>query len=133
MVAGPGGAGYLLVGSDGGVFAFGSAHFYGSLPRTRAHVHDIRAILPSSAGTGYVLVGRDGGAFVFGKGVDYHGSLPGEGITASDIVGIALTPDNGGYFMAASNGSVFGFGNAKPFAVPTGLMAHLPVVGIAGT
>jgi hypothetical protein len=133
MVAGPGGAGYLLVGSDGGVFAFGTARFYGSLPGIKAHVGDIRAILPSSAGTGYVLVGRDGGAFVFGKGVGYHGSLPGEGITASDIVGIALSPNDGGYFMAASNGSVLGFGNAKPFAVPAGLMGHLPVVAIAGT
>jgi hypothetical protein len=132
MVAGPGG-GYVLVGSDGGVFAFGPARFYGSLPGIRAHVHDIRAILPSSAGTGYVLVGRDGGAFVFGKGVDFHGSLPGEGVTASDIVGIALTPDNDGYFMAASDGSVFGFGDAKPFAVPNGLMGHLPVVAVAGT
>ncbi len=133
MVAGPSGAGYLLVGADGGVFAFGSARFYGSLPGIKVHVHDIRAILPSSAGTGYVLVGRDGGAFVFGKGVDFHGSLPAEGVTASDIVGIALTPDNGGYFMAASDGSVFGFGDAKPFAVPTGLMRHLPVVAVAGT
>ena len=121
MVAGPGGAGYLLVGADGGVFAFGSARFYGSLPGIKAHVMTSGPYCPSSAGTGYVLVGRDGGAFVFGKGVDYHGSLPGRGGHGQrHRRHRPLTPDNGGYFMAASDGSVFGFGDAKPFAVPTG-------------
>jgi hypothetical protein len=99
----------------------------------KVHARDIRAILPSSSGRGYVLVGADGGAFIFGKGVTFKGSLPGEGIKVSDIVGIALTPDNGGYYMAASTGSVFGFGDAKPWPVPLGLSANLPVVAIAGT
>jgi hypothetical protein len=35
--------------------------------------------------------------------------------------------------MAASNGSVFGFGDAKPWPVPPGLLANLPVAAIAGT
>ena len=48
MVATPGGAGYLLVGADGGVFTFGQSRFYGSLPGIHKHVHDIMAILPSS-------------------------------------------------------------------------------------
>jgi len=61
------------------VFAFGAARFYGSLPGIKAHVGDIRAILPSSAGTGYVLVGRDGGAFVFGKGSTTTAPCPGKG------------------------------------------------------
>jgi hypothetical protein len=133
MVASTNGSGYLLVGADGGVFTFGSAHFYGSLPGIGKHVHDIRAILPSSTGKGYVLVGADGGAFIFGTGVHFLGSLPGEGIHVHDIVGIALTPDDGGYFMAASAGPVYGFGNARPYPMPPGLAANLPVVAIAGT
>jgi hypothetical protein len=133
MVSSPTSGGYLLVGSDGGVFAFGASHFHGSLPGMKVHVKDIRAILPSSSGGGYVLVGADGGAFIFGSGVTFKGSLPGEGIKVKDIVGIALTPDNDGYYMAASNGSVFGFGDAKPWPVPAGLLANLPVAAIAGT
>ena len=30
MTASPGGKGYWLVGSDGGIFAYGDAQFYGS-------------------------------------------------------------------------------------------------------
>ena len=90
-----GGPGYLLVGSDGGVFTFGTTRIYGSLPGIGKHVHDIRAILPSPTGRGYILVGADGGAFNFGTGAKFHGSLPGEGVKVSDIVGIALTPAYG--------------------------------------
>ena len=31
IVATPGGRGYSLVAADGGTFAFGTAHFYGSM------------------------------------------------------------------------------------------------------
>jgi hypothetical protein len=133
MVASPGGDGYLLVGSDGGVFTFGTTHFYGSLPGLGKHVRDIRAILPSSTGRGYILVGADGGAFSFGSGVKFHGSLPGEGIRVADIVGIALSPDNGGYLMAGSDGLVYGFGDAQAGGMPAGVAANLPVTAIAGT
>ncbi len=133
MVASPGGAGYLLVGADGGVFNFGRARFYGSLPGIHRHVHDVRAILPSSTGTGYVLVGADGGAFVFGTGVRFLGSLPGEGVRVDNVVGIALTPDNGGYWMAGADGRVYGFGDAQAGAVPNGVTSNLPVAAIAGT
>jgi hypothetical protein len=99
----------------------------------RIHVHDVRAILPSSTGNGYILVGSDGGAFTFGTGVNFHGSLPGEGVRVADIVGIALSPDNGGYYMAGADGHVFGFGDAQAGAEPPGLTSNLPVAAIAGT
>ncbi len=121
------------MGSDGGVFTFGTTHFYGSLPGMGKHVHDVRAILPSSTGRGYILVGSDGGAFNFGTGAKFHGSLPGEGIRVSDIVGIALTPDNGGYYMAGTDGRAYGFGDAHPFGEPSALASNLPVAAIAGT
>ncbi len=124
-----GGPGYLLVGSDGGVFTFGTTCFYGSLPGIGKQVHDIRAILPSPTGRGYILFGADGGAFNFGTGAKFHGSLPGEGVKVSDIVGIALTPDNGGYYMAGT----YGFGDAHPFGEPSALASNLPVAAIAGT
>ena len=133
MVSSPDGAGYLLAGSDGGVFAFGVSRYQGSLPAMKKRVTDIRAILPSSTGGGYVLVGSDGGAFVFGTGVAFSGSLPSRGVKVQDIVGIALTPDNGGYFMAGSDGTVYAFGDANAGPAPAGLAANLPVAAIAGT
>jgi hypothetical protein len=113
VVASPAGAGYLLVGSDGGVFAFGNTHFYGSLPGLGIRVSNVRGALLSSLATGYALVGSDGGAFIFGSGVNFHGSLPGENIRVNNVVGLALAPDDGGYSMAGSDGKVDGFGNAK--------------------
>lgn len=124
--------GYILVGSDGGVFVFGGS-FHGSLPGVHVHVNDIVGILPTGRGAGYVLVGSDGGAFVFGGGSGYYGSLPGKGIHVKDVVGLALTTDQHGYWMATSGGQTFPFGDATPFPPPTGVSAHLPVTGIAGT
>jgi hypothetical protein len=122
-----------VVGTDGGVFTFGSARFYGSVPGLGKHINDVRAILPAADGEGYILVGSDGGAFTFGQGTHFLGSLPGKGIRVNDIVGLALTPDNQGYFMAGSNGSVYGFGDANPWPVPAGLISDLPVVAVVGT
>jgi hypothetical protein len=42
------GNGYLLFGSDGGVFTFGDATFEGSLPGVNVHVADIAGAVPTS-------------------------------------------------------------------------------------
>jgi hypothetical protein len=123
MVASPTGSGYLLIGSDDGVFAFGT------VPGIGVKVNNIRGILPAPGDTGYVLVGTDGGAFVFGTGAPFKGSLAGEPIKVTDIIGPALTPDGQGYWMAGSGGSVYPFGDAKRFpAIP---MERVEV-GVAG-
>ena len=46
IVAAPDGKGYWLVGKDGGVFAFGSAHFYNSLP---GHAHETGTVVGMAA------------------------------------------------------------------------------------
>jgi hypothetical protein len=76
-----------LVGSDGGVFAFGSAVYEGSLPAYGIPVSNVVGI--TSNGNGYWLAGSDGGIFAFGSDT-YQGSLPGDGIHVKNIVGIAL-------------------------------------------
>ena|GEM_PF-558712 len=131
MAVMPKAKGYVLASSTGAVFTFGDAHFFGSLPSEKAHVHDIRAIVGFGA-SGYMLVGAGGGVFTFGPGAHFYGSLPAEHVRVGDIVGAALTPDGRGYFLAGSNGAVYGFGDAVVRPVPAGLLAHLPVVGIAG-
>jgi hypothetical protein len=112
--------GYWLVGSDGGIFSFGAASFYGSMggiPLQRPVV----GIVSTPAGKGYWLVGSDGGVFAFGD-AGYFGSIPGLGIHPADsglpnsleapIVGIVSSNDGQGYFMVASDGGVFAFGDA---------------------
>ncbi len=115
IAATPDDKGYYEVGGDGGVFAFGDAHYHGSLPGLGLAVHDIVAIVPTLDNGGYYLVGKDGGVFTFGD-ASYRGSLPGLGLSVGDVVGMALTPDGGGYWLARSSGAVSHFGDAASSA-----------------
>jgi hypothetical protein len=44
----PGGAGYWLIGSDGGLFAFPNAPFENSLPGLGIHVNNIVGAAPTA-------------------------------------------------------------------------------------
>jgi hypothetical protein len=61
----PSGQGYWIVGSDGGVFTYGDAQFYGSLGDTDLDA-PITDLEPTPTGCGYWLLGADGGVFTFG-------------------------------------------------------------------
>ena len=112
--------GYWLVGSDGGIFSFGSAAFHGSMGGTPLQ-RPVMAITPTSTGNGYWLVASDGGIFSFGDST-YYGSLPGLGFHPAGsglpqslnapIVGMVPSITGHGYFMVASDGGVFAFGDA---------------------
>ena len=56
------GAGYWLVASDGGVFTFGDARFFGSMGGTRLNA-PVVGMATTSDGGGYWLVASDGGVF----------------------------------------------------------------------
>jgi hypothetical protein len=76
LCSSPTGKGGWSCGPDGGVFPFGGAEFYGSLPGL--HVlpnRPIVAIIPNRTGKGYWLIGADGGVFSFGD-AKFLGSLP---------------------------------------------------------
>ena len=62
MAATPDGAGYWLVASDGGIFAFGDAVFYGSTGGMHLNA-PIVGMAPTPDGAGYWLVASDGGIF----------------------------------------------------------------------
>jgi hypothetical protein len=47
IVPTPDGGGYWLIGSDGGVFAFGDATSQGSLPGVGVHVNNIVGAVPT--------------------------------------------------------------------------------------
>jgi hypothetical protein len=61
----PSGDGYWIVGSDGGVFTYGDAGFYGSLGDTALEA-PIVGMAATPTGCGYWLLGQDGGVFTFG-------------------------------------------------------------------
>ncbi len=113
--------GYWLVGSDGGIFTFGLAGFYGSTGSLRLQ-RPVVGIVPTSNHGGYWLDASDGGVFAFGN-AGFYGSIPGGGLHPAGsglpnslnapIVGMVPSADSGGYFMVASDGGVFAFGDAK--------------------
>ncbi len=125
--------GYDLVGSDGGVFAFGGAPFLGSLPGIGVHVKDIVGMVPTSNDGGYWLAGADGGVFAFGN-APFLGSLPGISVHVHDIVGIVPTANDLGYFLVGRDGGVFAFGNAPFIGSLPGRGTDVDdIVGIATT
>ena len=64
LAAVPGGGGYWEVASDGGIFAFGKATFYGS--GTMLSPKPVTAIVPTADGGGYWVVSANGTAAGFG-------------------------------------------------------------------
>ena len=72
MAATPDGRGYWLVASDGGIFAFGDAAFYGSTGAIDPQP-PIVGMAATPDGRGYWLVASDGGIFAFGD-ARFYGS-----------------------------------------------------------
>jgi hypothetical protein len=124
--------GIHMVGSDGGVFSFGNARFYGSTGGTTLN-QPVVGMAATPDGGGYWLVASDGGVFSFGD-ANFYGSTGGTTLN-KPIVGMAATPDGGGYWLVASDGGVFTFGNASFYgSVPgQGIVSRVPIEGIAAT
>jgi hypothetical protein len=118
---GPAPRGYWLVGSDGGIFSFGTAAFHGSMGGVVLQ-RPVVGITPTLTRGGYWLVASDGGIFSFGD-AGFFGSIPGVGLHPAGsgkanslnapIVGMVPSVNRRGYFMVASDGGVFAFGDAK--------------------
>ena len=60
------GHGYFMVASDGGVFAFGDAHFAGSCPGIGGCVGAAVAVVPDATGNGYWVITKAGDVYGFG-------------------------------------------------------------------
>ena len=128
MASAPTGQGAWVAASDGGVFAYGTAGFHGSLGAVHLNA-PVVGIAPTPTGQGYWLVASDGGVFSFGDAT-FHGSLGAVHLNAP-ISGMAATPDGLGYFLTASDGGVFAFGTAH-FAGSLGsVLLNAPIVGMA--
>ena len=113
--------GYDEVASDGGIFNFGGAGFYGSLGSLTLN-KPIVGMAATPDGGGYWLVASDGGIFTFGD-AGFFGSTGGTPLN-KPIVGMAATPDGSGYWLVASDGGIFTFGDAGFFGSTGGMHAQ---------
>ena len=118
MAATPTGDGYWLVASDGGIFSFGDAAFYGSTGDLTLN-QPIVGMAATPTGDGYWMVASDGGIFSFGD-AGFFGST-GAITLKKPIVDMAATPTGEGYWLVAEDGGIFTFGNAA-FKGSTGAM-----------
>ena len=135
MASTPDGRGYWLVASDGGIFSFGDAFFYGSTGSLRLN-QPVVGMSATPSGHGYWLVAADGGVFAFGD-AGFLGSVPGvlqPGQSLDKPVVSIITASNGaGYFMVAADGGTFSFGSAPFFGSLGGLPLRHPIVAAAST
>ena len=114
----PDGGGYWLVASNGGIFNYGDANYYGAPSSV-----SIVAISASSDGKGYWLFGSSGKVYNYGDATPLA-SPP----VNLHIVAAAATPDGGGYWLVASNGGIFNYGDATDYGSP-----NTSVAGISAT
>ena len=111
MAASSDGAGYWLVGSDGGIFNFGDVPFHGSAGGLHLNAPVVGVAAMPIYG-GYWLAGSDGGVFTYGDAA-YLGSVPGQGIVGQPpVVGISRTPSGSGDWLTGANGAVYTYGDA---------------------
>jgi hypothetical protein len=118
------------VASDGGIFAFANAKFFGSMGGKPLN-EPVVGMAATPTGGGYWEVASDGGIFAFGN-AQFYGSMGGKPLN-KPIVGIAATPTGGGYWEVASDGGLFAFGNAQFYGSMGGKPLNEPIVGIAST
>jgi hypothetical protein len=121
---------YWLVASDGGIFSFGGAGFYGSTGAMQLN-KPVVGMAGTADGLGYWLVASDGGIFSFGDAA-FHGST-GSLTLNKPIVGMAPTSDGLGYWLVASDGGIFAFGDAPFFGSTGSIKLNKPIVGMAVT
>jgi len=124
------GVGYWTAAADGGVFAFGSADFHGSMGGTRLNL-PIVGMAPTPSGKGYWLVAADGGIFAFGD-ARFFGSTGALRLNRP-IVGMTPTPSGKGYWLVASDGGVFAFGDARFLGSTGSIRLNSPAVGMAAS
>ena len=114
-----------LAAADGGVFAFGSARFFGSMG-TKPLNAPIVGIAATPNGNGYWLTAADGGVFAFGSAA-FFGSAARISLT-KHVVAIVASPDGAGYWLVASDGGVFTYGDAAFFGSLGSRPLNLPIV-----
>jgi hypothetical protein len=124
---GPTGKGYWLVASDGGLFAYGDAGFYGSAGSLSLN-QPIVGMTATPDGKGYWLVAVDGGLFAYGD-AGFYGSA-GSLTLNQPIVGMTATPDGKGYWLVASDGGIFAYGDAAFYGSTGNLTLNQPIVGM---
>ena len=118
--------GYRVATSNGSVYTFGAADFFGSKGASPP-TSPVVASPATLDNQGYWLVTADGHTYNFGDAANV-GNTPVR--PASPIVGATTTGDNGGLWLVAKDGGVFALGDATFMGSMGGKHLNAPIVGI---
>jgi hypothetical protein len=119
-----------MLATDGGIFSYGDASFYGSTGSITLN-KPIAGMTPTPDGKGYWLVATDGGIFSYGDAA-FYGST-GSIALNKPIAGMAPTPDGKGYWLVATDGGIFNYGDAAFYGSTGSIALNKPIVGMAPT
>jgi hypothetical protein len=117
-----------MVASDGGIFNYGGAQFFGSTGAIKLNM-PIVGMAATPSGNGYWLVASDGGIFSFGD-AGFFGSTGAIKLN-KPIVGMASTPSGKGYWLVASDGGIFAFGDAGFVGSTGSIKLNKPITGMS--
>ena len=120
--------GYHLVASDGGVFSFGAAGYYGSMGGGRWTCQSW-ACPPPPRRRGLLASRRRRRVFLRRRPATRARWVASRWTCQS--AGMSPTPDGGGYWLVAADGGVFGFGDAGYYGSMGGKPLAMPIVGMA--
>jgi hypothetical protein len=99
----PDGGGHWRAATDGGIFSFGSARFFGSVGARLNK--QVEGMTTASSGNGYWMVASDSGIFAFGD-AGFHGSTGGRSLSAPTA---GMIPNGNGYTLIGQDGQVYPF------------------------
>lgn len=122
------GQGYWMINADGGVFTFGDAQFYGSLPQRRPGVQNVVAAI-RVGNTKYCMLESSGRTSCFAAGSIYEDSQPVTyGLHSDPATTMIPSGDAQGWWVVSRKGKVSAYGSA----VGAGEVAQQPYGPIMG-
>ena len=130
--SGTGPSGYLMVGDQGKVDAFGDVAYrgdaWGDLDSARAaHLETV------GSGTGYWILDDSGRVASFGSARQYGEMAASHRLPGEKAVSLGAVPGGAGYWIFTDAGRVFPFGWARAYGDLSGVRLNRPIVAAAGT
>jgi hypothetical protein len=130
--SGPATAGYVMVGSNGKVDAFGDTGYWGdawgNLRRARAtHIE------PEPSGIGYWILDEEGHVAVFGAARNHGEMGASQRAPAEKAVAMSALPDGAGYWIFTDTGRAFPFGQARAYGDLSAVRLNQPIVAAVAT
>ncbi len=123
--AAPGGRGYILVTSTGGIYTYGTGRYLGSPLNLAAG--SIDGFAANATETGYWELGKHGPTYPFGS---VPTLCPFE--TTKNLVAMAVTPDDQGIWITTAAGGIYSCGTAAYYGSPMGQTTS-SIVAMAAT